>query len=134
MANFAMTSFKNAALGAGTRIDLDTGVIKGDLIDAADITLTAAMDFYNDVTAGVVSTGTLGSKSIASGAFTSAAVTHSAVTGDPCEQYLLWEDTAGASSTDPLICRYDTFDSGMPFTPNGGNFEMSPPTAGWITL
>lgn len=135
MANIIHDNYANNMLGIGTRIDLDTGVIKGSLVDANDVTITAAMDYYDDISIGVVGTpGTLGTKSITARAFTSAAVAHTAVTGDVCEEYELWEETAGAASTDPLIANYDTFASGMPFTPNGGDFEMSPPAAGWIVL
>ena len=135
MANIIHDNFANSMLGSGTRIDLDGATIKGALIDAADVTITAAMDFYDDISAGVVGTpGTLANKTISARAFDSDPVTHTAVTGDVCEEYELYEDTAGAASTDPLIANYDTFSSGMPFTPNGGDFEMSPPAAGWIVL
>ena len=37
---------------------------------------------------------------------------------------VLYEDNAGAASTDPLLLYFDTFSSGMPVTPNGGNIVV----------
>lgn len=107
-----------------------SATLKQDLIDTADDNPAVATDdFYNDIAAGAaVATATLGSKSNTSpgnGALDAADGTWSSVSGDQSEEVLGWVDTGGASSTDPLVYSMDTFSSGMPVTPNGGDINFS---------
>jgi hypothetical protein len=133
MANAHFASIKPSIL-TGT-YNFDTATFKGDLIDAADITLNVAThNFYDDVTAGVVGTCTLANPTVTSGTFDTDNGTFSAQTGDVSEQILLWIDTGGASSTDPLVALYDTFASGMPVTPNGGDITLSVNASGWFSI
>lgn len=127
--------FKNAALGSGTQVDLDTDTIKVILADSADYTVNLTThDFLNDVASGArVSTATLASKAISGGAFDSADPTWTAVTGDVCELVIMFKDT-GNEATSPLIAYYDTFSAGMPITPNGGNIVATVHASGWFSL
>lgn len=135
MANALYVPFKNAALGSGTQVDLDTDTIKVILADSADYTVNLSThDFLNDVAAlARVSTATLASKAISGGAFDSADPTWTAVSGDVCELVLMYKDT-GVESTSPLIAYYDTFSAGMPITPNGGNIVATVNASGWFAL
>lgn len=128
MANALYTPYKSRLLGSGSLHlpDWDADVIKVDLVDTADYTVNIAThDAHDDVTgAGIVATATLASVAIASGAVDAADTTFTSVSGDQSEALVIWEDTAGASSTDPLLVYFDTFSSGMPVTPNGGNIVV----------
>lgn len=134
MANSLFTAVKKVILDADLDFLADT--IKISLVDSADYTVnTGTHDFYDDVTgAGIVATATLGTKTTTAGTFDSADPSFSAVTGDQSEYIELWSDTAGASSTDPLIAHYDTFSSGMPVTPNGGDINVTVSASGWFSL
>jgi hypothetical protein len=131
-------SYKNRIWGSGSLHlpDLDADVIKASLCDAADYTVSATTDdAFNDIpAAAVVASATLTSVAISAGAVDAADVTFTAVSGDTSELVVIWEDTAGASSTDPLLWVYDTFASGMPVTPNGGNILLVWSASGLITL
>jgi len=110
-------------------------VIKADLIDAADDTILVTDAYYDAILAAAIEeTATLGTKTTTGGVFDSADGVWSAAVGDPCEQVELWCDTAGISSTDPLIARYDTFVSGMPVTLNGGDVNWVVNASGWFAL
>lgn len=50
-------------------------------------------------------------------------VTFTSVSGASCEQVLLYNNSAGATSTDLLICKFGTA-TGLPVTPNGGNIVV----------
>jgi hypothetical protein len=136
MANAAYPNYRNILLGGGNHgpVDLDGDTIKGYLIDTADEAYNSADQDIADITgAGIVSTATLSGLSVASQAFTSTAITFASVTGDVSEAVILWKDS-GVAATSALIAFYDTFASGMPVTPNGGNIQVSPHASGWITV
>lgn len=131
MANALFNSYKVRMLGGNTATlpdwDTDTA-IKVALIDSADVTVNVAThDFYDDISAGVVGTPVaLTSVTISSAGVVDAAdTTFTSVSGDQSEQLVIYLDTAGAASTDPLLVFFDTFSSGMPITPNGGNIVIS---------
>lgn len=128
MANALYRAYKNRLLGSGSLHlpDLDADVIKVSLVDSADYTVAITTDdAFNDVTgAGVVASATLASVAISAGGIDANDTTFTAVSGDQSEVIVGWEDTAGASSTDPLIFFFDTFSSGMPVTPNGGDIVV----------
>ena len=137
MANALYLEAKNSFLGAATHsaIDMDGDTIKLLLVDTADYTvnLTTHQDHADVTGAGIVSTTTLGTLSVASGAFDSANPTFSAVTGDVSEAMVIYKDS-GVSATSPLIAYYDTFSSGMPVTPNGGDINVTVHASGWFAL
>ena len=137
MANALYANYKNLLGGNGTHgfVDLDTDTIKLLLVDTADYTVNLAThQDHADVTgAGIVATsGALASCTfgvVAAGAFDHADTTLSSVSGDQSEA-VIWYKDSGTSSTSPLICYFDTFASGMPVTPNGGNIIIAPHASG----
>lgn len=137
MASGLFTSYKNTLWGTGTRVDWDSGTIKASIIDSADVTISLTThDFQEDVAAGTVASGTIGSVVITGGAVDGADVALTTVTGDTCEQVVIWEDTGGAASTDPLLILFDAggFTSGMPVTPNGGTITLTWNASGIATF
>lgn len=109
---------------ANAELDWDTDTIKVTLVDTADYTFNAAHDFYDDITvAGRVATATLASKTNTNGILDAADTVLSSVTGDPSEALVIWKDT-GVEATSRVILYLDTFASGMPVTPNGGNITI----------
>jgi hypothetical protein len=120
MASALYDSYKQSLLDSSCP-DLDTGTIKVHLMDTADYTFSSAHNFEDDITAsGEVATGTLDSTTIASGKFDAADEVLSTVSGDSCEALVIFEDTAGAASTDPLVAYID----GFSVTPNGGDITL----------
>ncbi len=137
MASGLFTSYKNALWGTGSRTDWDTATVKASIIDSADVTISLTThDFQDDIAAGTVASGTIATPSISGGAVDGADVTLTTVTGDTCEQVVIWEDTGGAASTDPLLILFDAggFTSGMPVTPNGGNITITWNASGIATF
>lgn len=132
MANVMYASAKKLFLDGD--IDLLNDTIKVALIDTNDVSYSAAHDYYDDVSAGVVGTPVaLASKTTTGGSFDSADPTWSAVTGDVCEAVIIYRDT-GVAATSPLIAWYDTGVTGLPVTPNGGDITVTVNASGWFTL
>lgn len=132
MANALYANYKNHLLGSSSAVhafpDMDTDTIKVLLVDSADYTVNLATNQdHADVTgAGIVSTATLASKTagvVAAGVFDAADTTFSAVSGDQSELLVIYKDS-GTSSTSALVAYFDTFSSGMPVTPNGGDITV----------
>ena len=113
--------------------DLSTAVVRAVLIDTGVYTYSEAHDFYNDLS-GIVGTesGALGSKTFTNGSFDSADITFTAVTGNTAEAMVLFIDT-GNAATDALIAYIDSA-TGLPVTPNGGDFNVTVNALGWFTL
>lgn len=132
MANAMYPSYK-AALLLGT-YDLSSDTVKTDLIDTGTYTYSSAHDFYNDVSGSVSSSSGLASKTTTNGTFDAADITHSSVSGASVEAIIMWIDTAGASSTDPLLIYLDTSITGAPVTPNGGDIVIQWNGSGIFTL
>lgn len=127
MANGLYVAYKNRLLGTGTAVDWDTDTMTVLLVDTADYAVNLTThDFVDDVAAGArVATGVLDSVAIASGAVDAADEVFSSVTGDQSEALVIYKDLGGAESADPLCVYIDTFSSGMPVTPNGGNITIT---------
>ena len=123
MANAIYPAFKAQMWQAG--YDLSSGTVKTSLVDTGTYTYSSAHDFYDDVS-GVVSAGASGlaSKTFTNGTFDAADFTHSSVSGSSIEAIIIWVDTAGASSADPLVIYLDTSITGAPVTPNGGDIVI----------
>lgn len=138
MANSLFTPYKNRLLGSGALHlpDWDADVIKAVLIDTADYTvdLTNHNAFDDVAGAAQVASANLSGVTIASGAVDADDTEFTSVSGDVCEAVLIYEDTAGAASTDPLLVWFDTFTAGMPVTPNGGNIEVVWHASGVLAL
>lgn len=145
MANALFSAFKAVVLGDGAVTgfsvpDLEGGDQRIILIDSADDTFdpTALTDQdLADVAAGArVATAALASESVAMAAGTAtydaADTTFTAVTGDQAEVILIYEHT-GTEATSLLIVYFDTFASGMPVTPNGGDIVVQWHASGIFT-
>lgn len=131
MANALFTSYKANMLGDNTftNVQLDADTIKAMFVDHADDTPVAATDdAINDIlSAGrvpaIASCPTLGTKTVTNGVFDAADATFTALSGDQVESLILFKDT-GTESTSALLVFFDTFSSGMPLTPNGGDVTV----------
>lgn len=135
MANSLFQAFKGIQLGDAaysgfTKVSFESDTLKVILIDSADDTIAVNTDEdLNDVAGGaIVATGTLASVTAVSSSNTvtidAADTTLSAVTGDQSEQVIIYRDS-GSGATSQLIAFFDTFASGMPVTPNGGDIVLS---------
>ena len=124
MASAIYPKAKEQFLQAG--IDMSTLNIKVTLHDLADYTYSATHEFYNEVAAAseVAESGNLASKTFVDGVFDAADITFTSVTGDQSEALIVRHDS-GVDTTSRLICFIDTFSSGMPVTPNGGNIDVT---------
>jgi len=117
-------TFKELLIGTGG-VNLDTDTIKVALVDTGTYTYSAAHDFYNDVSAGVVGTPqTIANTTIASGVFDGDNVTFTSVTGNSVEALVIYKDT-GNAATSNLVMYIDTGVTGLPVTPNGGNITIT---------
>jgi hypothetical protein len=134
VANALYTLTKKVILDAD--LDFLVATIKLSLVDSADYTVNIATDnFANDAEAGFEEDATLDNKTTTDGAFDDTDNgTWAAASGDPCERVVMWCDTGGASSTDPLIAYYDTFASGMPVTLNGGDVTFTVHASGFFSI
>lgn len=112
-------------------IDTDVDTFRAYLIDLADYTYSATHASMNDVGAPAqVANVTLTSVTSTDGYLDSADPTFSSVTGDQSEAIIITKWT-GTATTSWLIFFIDTFTSGMPVTPNGGNINVTVPALGW---
>jgi len=117
-------TFKELLIGTGG-VNLGTDTIKVALVDTGTYTYSAAHDFYNDVSAGVVGTPqTIANTTIASGVFDGDNVTFTSVTGNSVEALVIYKDT-GNAATSNLVMYIDTGVTGLPVTPNGGNITIT---------
>lgn len=145
MANALFSAYKavvlgDAAVGGFSVPDLAGGDQRIILIDSADDTFdpTATTDQdLADVAAGArVATVALSGESVAmsggTATYDASDATFSAVTGDQSEVVLLYEHT-GVEATSLLIVYFDTFSSGMPVTPNGGDIVVQWHASGIFT-
>lgn len=122
MANAIYPAFKATMWQAS--YNLSSATVPTDLIDTGTYTYSSSHDFYNDVSGSVHTSSGLASKTFTNGTFDAADITHSSVTGNSVEAIIIWVDTAGASSTDPLVIYLDTSITGAPVTPNGGDIVI----------
>jgi hypothetical protein len=134
MANSLFLAYKQEQLGdaAGPghgAVDWEADTIKVILFDAADdtIAVNTDADLADLVAGGIVATATLAGKAVTTSSNTctvdASDVTFTSVTGDQSEQIVIYKDS-GVGSTSLLIVFFDTFTSGMPVTPNGGNIDL----------
>jgi hypothetical protein len=137
MSNQPYTSYRENMLGAGTRVDIDADDIRAVLVDSADYTFSAAHDFLDDV-AGAGRVGTLSSgltgKTTTAGTFDCNDFTFASVSGDQSEYLIFYDHTGGADSARALMVFFDTFTSGMPVTPNGGDINVTVNASGVFTV
>ncbi len=139
MANRFYDSFKNKLLdiGASGAIDFNTNTIKAVLIDEGVYTYSAAHNFMDDITGTIGTPQTIGSPTVgtvAAGVFDGDNVTFTAVSGASVEAILLYMDTGGASSTNPVIGLIDQVSAGLPVTPNGGDITITWNASGILSI
>ena len=133
MANALTDVYRNNVLGdnAFANVQLDADTIKPMFVDLADDTPAVTdEDIADIVSAGrvpaIASCPALSSKTtgiVAVGVFDAADSVFTALTGDEVERLILFKDT-GSEATSILLAIYDTFTSGMPLTPNGGDVTV----------
>lgn len=135
MANAVMPCWKQVMLGDAaitgfTAPNMETGTIKLVLVDNGVDTVVLATDqSLTDIGAGArIATGTLASKTVVLSSpnvtFDAADLTLTAVTGASAEAMTIYQDT-GTAGTSLLLINFDTFTSGMPVTPNGGDIVIA---------
>lgn len=134
MANSLYTAYKQVVLGDNavtgfTVPNLETSDLRMILIDRADYTpsITANQDLVDIPAVSRIAVVALSGKSLvpAAGLVTLSAndgIFHT-VSGDQAELIVIYNHT-GVESTSLLIAQFDTFASGMPVTPNGGDIEV----------
>jgi hypothetical protein len=119
--------WKEKLLTMDDAIDFNTATIKARLTTSADAP-DDTDDFISDVTKYPGTTDqTVAFSSATNGAFKSSSptITFSTVTPDGSNTatgVVLFSDTGGAESTDPVIC---WIKFGSPVTPNGGNITVT---------
>jgi hypothetical protein len=136
MTNQLYTPYKENLLGVGTRVDIDADDIRAVLVDSADYTFSAAHQYLDSILAAgrVATSAALASKTQTGGTFDCADYTFSAVTGDQSEYLVYYDNTPGTDATKNLMAFFDTFTSGMPVTPNGGDITVQVNASGVFTI
>ncbi len=138
MTNQAYTPYRASLLGSGTRVDWDADDIRAVLIDSADYTFSVAHDFLDDIPGAarvaVSATLTVNTAAIDSGTADVADFSWPLVSGDQSEYVVFYDHTGGADNARRLIFLFDTFSSGMPVTPNGGDINYLVNAAGIFTV
>lgn len=133
MANALFDVYRNNILGHNdfANVQLDADTLKPMFVDIADDTPAVTDQDIADILSAarvpaIASCPTLGTKTIgtvAVGVFDAADAVFTALTGDQVERLIIFKDT-GSEATSILIALYDTFTSGMPLTPNGGDVTV----------
>ena len=133
MANGLYDKGREAFLGGD--IDWDADNIKIALIDTDNYTVNLSTHQYmnhDTVASGakVKISGNLSSKTKVAGVADAADEVLAAVSGATCEAVIVFKDggdggTSQSGVLDLLIAYFDTFDSGMPVSPNGGDITIS---------
>jgi hypothetical protein len=131
MASAIYPSFKEKILQG--QIDLSTVVVRAVLVDTGVYSFSTAHDAYNDLS-GIIGTESpaMASKTFTGGTFDAADYSFTSVTGNTAEAIVYFVDS-GTTSTDWLIVFVDS-GSGLPFTPNGGNLNVTVNGSGIFTL
>lgn len=130
------------ATGSGPNhgaIDFKDDDIRAVLVDTADYTVNTATHADHADIAGAAIVATSGN--LAGGAVTISSgtlkidfddFTWSTVTGDQAEAVVFYK-WSGSSATSLLFLYLDTFSSGMPVTPNGGDIDFTVHADGLFT-
>lgn len=143
MANSLFLAYKQVVTGdnaiTGFSVpDLEGGDQRVILIDAADdtINVNTDQDLADIAAAARVAVASLVNESITTSGNTvtydADDTTFTAVSGDQSEQLVIYEHT-GTETTSLLIVFFDTFASGMPVTPNGGDIIVQWNASGIFT-
>lgn len=134
MANAIYPIFKQAVMQSLSNSNMASGTVKITLIDTGTYTYAAAHDFEDDLSGVIDTAETLATKAFGTdGSFDSDDPTWTAVTGADVEAIVIYIDT-GTPATSRLIAYIDTGQTGLPFTPNGGDVTINVDAAGWFIL
>jgi hypothetical protein len=136
LGNFIYPKFKGALLIGGSGLSLGGGTVRAALLSAGYAANVAVDQFLSDVpSAAIVATSdALASKILSpTGQFSSAAPTLLGVTGSEVYSMILYIDT-GDAGTSRLVFYQDSNITGIPFTPSGGNAQLSEAGGFWFTL
>lgn len=138
MANAAFDNYRDLIGGAGVHAlpDLSAGgdPIKFHLLDTAlhTVSLSADIDEADITDTAIEATSDALTQTygvLGTGIYDHADFTLVSVSGTVSEEIVYWFDST-VDTTSPLLVRFDTFASGMPVTPNGGNIDVQPSTSG----
>jgi hypothetical protein len=128
MANALYPKYRETLLGTG--VNLVSGTVRAQLVDTGAYTYAIGHQFLSDVPAGarIGSPVTLSSKTVAGGVFDAADITFTSVpagtgTAANIEALILYRDS-GTVGTSELIAYIDAA-TGLPFTPDGGNQNVT---------
>lgn len=143
MANALYSAYKQVVLGdpavsGFTAPSLETSDLRMILLDSANYTanLTTNQDLVDIPAIARVAVVALTGKSLllSNNLITLSADngTFGTVSGDQAELIAVYSHT-GVESTSLLIIKFDTFGSGMPVTPNGGNINVDWNDSGLFT-
>lgn len=129
MSNQLYTSAKTAFLLAQIR-SLQSS-IRVALLDTAQYAFDAGDQFLDDIplVARVAVSGPLTGKTLDQGVFDADDITFNAVTGPTVSALALYVDS-GSDATSQLIAYIDTWSSGAPILPNGGDVMIRWPSGG----
>lgn len=136
---FKQEQFGDAAGPGHGAVDWEADTIEAKLCDAADHTHNLNTDQDEaDITAAIVASAVLASKTaVLSGntlTLDATDTTFTSVTGDQSEEIIILKDAGGATTANLLIVYFDTFASGMPVTPNGGDIDVAWNGSGIVTV
>lgn len=135
-----LVSMGDAAITGFTAVNWESDTITAYLVDSADDTLnplaTTDQDLADLLAGARVDSANLASVTVtqASGTVTvdAADTTLAAASGDQAEHVYLFQNT-GTEATSLFLVYFDTFASGMPVTPNGGDITLAWHASGIFT-
>lgn len=135
MANAFYTKYKSKLIRDTDAVAWTSNTIKAVLCTASYTANIGSHEFLSDIPGGAqLASATVATVSETGGTtLVSAPSTFSTVTGSPGTQIVIYKDT-GTAGTSPLLILFDTFDGGMPVTPNGGSIELNFNIAGLFAL
>lgn len=139
MANHIYRLWKQSIMKAGANTSLDQNDATNGpycvLLDTGAYTYSAAHDFYNDYSAGIVGSPVRITTPTVNGAvFDGDNLTFSAVSGNSVEALGIHRQNSGANTTWPLVAYLDTGVTGLPVTPNGGDITVTWNASGIFSL
>ena len=137
MANALYPKWKQELIQATANTAL-TGTVKVALVQitggGTPYTYSSSHQFYSDLSGVINSDQTIGSHTYINGTFSGANVTFLSVSGANVVGALVIYISTGVAGTSPLVCYLDTNITGIPFTPSGGDVQITWDAAGIFTL
>lgn len=135
MANDFYTKYKSKQIRGTDGVDWTSNTIKAVLCTAGYTANINSHEFLSDVTGGArLSTATISTITESNGiVLVSMTTTFTSVTGSVGTQIVIYKHT-GVEATSPLLILFDTFDGGMPVTPNGRDIQLNFNIAGLFGL